>query len=331
MSESTGSRASGPQTDRQMARYPRRRFCLYLLPIVACPLLLLTTAFVVVPTQWFALRSGNTYLANLGYGATLSHRNCQILIYGDSSAMVGVDPAILRQRTGLTACNIAEFAGMTVISRTLLVDTFLQHNPHPRYLVFLFTPEDLSIPNNWSTANVGTFEAISFRLEHTRNLQTALLLITHPSDTFGWAEQGLRLALEHLSSNPMPPATAHLRESFAGQLPVSGATLTECSAALYTRPPDPIWIDRLRTRYSINGTTVLVDATPTANCDPNLPFFRQHLDSLIDNSPYAPIPVSSFIEDSRLHANQSGVRLISDMIAGQIAARESPVPPFGGH
>jgi hypothetical protein len=325
MSESIGSRDPNPPI-----ALSNRRLYLYLLPIVACPLLLLASAFLVLPTQWFALRSGNTYLANLGYGASLINRDCQILIYGDSSAMVGVDPAILQQRTGLTACNIAEFAGMTVISHTLLVDMFLQRNPRPRYLVFLFAPEDLSIPNNWASANVGTFEAISFRLEYARNLQTALLLASHPSDTFGWAEQGLRLALERIHSKPMPPATAHLRDTFAGQLPVSGTTLTQCGTALYNRSPDPIWIAQLRTRYAVDGTTVLVDATPLADCDPNLAFFQQRLDPLIDNAPYQPIPVSSFIGEGRLHANQSGARLIADRIASQIASHQKAASPPGG-
>jgi len=329
MSEPTGSRAASPHIEPVPSPNPRR-YSLYLLPIVVCPLLLLTAAFLILPTQWFALRSSNTYLANLGYGATLAKRDCQILIYGDSSAMVGVNPAILQQRTGLTACNIAEFAGMTVVSHTLLVDMFLQRNPRPRYLVFLFAPENLSIPANWTSANVGTFEAISFRLEYARNLSTARLLFTHPSDTFGWAEQGLRLALERIRSGPMPATAAHLRDTFAGQLPVIGTALTKCDTAIYMRPPDPVWIAQLRTRYGIDGTTVLIDATPLADCDPSLSFYRQHLNSLIDNVPYQPIPVSSFVEEGRLHANQSGVRLISDRIADQIASRQNPTPPTGG-
>ena len=90
------------------------------------------------------------------------------------------------------------------------------------------------------------------------------------------------------------------------------------------RPPDPIWIDQLRSRYAVDGTTVLVDATPTADCDPNLAFFQSHLNGVIDNAPYRPIPISSFIDNGRLHANQSGVRLISEMIATQIAAGQKP-------
>jgi hypothetical protein len=244
-----------------------------------------------------------------------------VLIYGDSSALVGVDPAIVRQRTGLTVCNIAELAGMTVVNKTLVLDLFLQRNPRPRFLVLLFAPENFSIPSNWDHSHVSTFEAISFRLEHERNLKTGQLLAAHPADAFSWAELGLRMALQRLRAKPFPYPEAHLREAHNGQLPDSGPVPAGCSSNLYTNPPDPAWIGRLRSQYGVGGTAVLIDATPAPECDPNLPFYRQHLDGLVDNAPYQPIPLSSFADNGRLHVNQSGASLISNMVAGQIVAR----------
>ena len=183
-------------TSAHMAEPPasRRRFYLYLLPILLFPVLLIATAFFVVPTDWFQQRADSTYLVNFGYATRLSGQDCPVLIYGDSTAMVGVDPRVITARTGLHACNIAEFEGMTLVTHTLLVDEFLAHNPRPRFLVFLYTPEDLSLPYDWS--KVSTFEATSFLLRHERNLHTARVLAEHPGPTFGWAEQGLRMAAQ---------------------------------------------------------------------------------------------------------------------------------------
>ena len=163
----------------------------------------------IVPSNWFVERSGSTYLANFAYGDTLHDRKCQIVIYGDSTAMVGVDPSVLTARTGLTACNIAEFEGMTMVTGTLLVDRFLAHNPRPKYLVFLFAPEDLSIPRQWE--RVSTFEATSWIVRHDLSLHTVALLAAHPSATFAWAEQGLRMAALRLGRKPFPPETAQIR------------------------------------------------------------------------------------------------------------------------
>ncbi|ADW67554.1 hypothetical protein [Granulicella tundricola] len=139
----------------------RRSLVLYLLPLILVPYLLLLIALFLVPSRWLAVRSGNTYLANLGYGATLHHADCQIVVYGDSTAMVGIDPAVLRERTGLSACNIAEFEGMTILNGTMIVDQYLAQNQRPKYLVFLYTPEDFQPESQ--RAMVGMFEGLTWR------------------------------------------------------------------------------------------------------------------------------------------------------------------------
>jgi hypothetical protein len=307
-------------------RAERSRLWLYLLPVVTFPLLMLACAISVIPTRWFELRSGNTYMANLGYGATLFHRDCKVLIFGDSSAMVGLDPAVIQRQTGLTTCNIAEFEGVTLVSHTLLIDRFLENNPRPRFVVFLYTPEDLSITNDWASFNVGTFEAVTLQLQQARNLNTALQLALHPSVTLGWAELGLRMLIIQAHSAPVSFAAAHIRETTNGQLPISGNAGAKCDDGLRNRLPDSVWIDGLRKRYSTNGTRVIVDATPTVDCDRSLAFYQQHLNGLIDNTPYEPIPISSFSNDGRLHANQQGSQLLSTMVANQIIAQLNLAP-----
>jgi hypothetical protein len=297
---------------------------LYLLPIVLVPLLLLAFAFFVIPTRSFELRSGNTYLANLGYGATLFHHDCQVLIYGDSSALVGLNPEVIRQQTGLTTCNIAEFEGVTLVSHMLLVDRFLQNNPPPRFLVFFYTPEDLSIPDDWESFNVGTFEAVTLQMQRNRSLGSSFLLAQHPSIAFAWAEQGLRMMLMQAHSAPVSPAAAMTRANTNGQLPMATDAIAKCDGNLRNRLPDPGWIGSLRQHYGTNATRVIVDATPTVDCDASLPFFQQHLNGLIDNGPYQPISISNYSADGRLHANQRGSQLLSTLVATQILNQLNP-------
>ena len=57
--------------------------------------------------------------------------------------MVGVIPQVIEQRTGLTACNIAEVAGVQSINGMAVTDAYLQHNQRPKYIVFLYAPEKL--------------------------------------------------------------------------------------------------------------------------------------------------------------------------------------------
>ncbi len=305
-----------PQTIQPAAA---RRLTLYLLPIVLFPILLFIAAFFIIPTHWFVARSGSTYLANFGYAESLHNQSCQVLIYGDSTAMVGVDPLQLQRQTGLSACNIAEFEGMTLVSNTLLVDDFLAHNPRPRFLIFLFAPEDLRRPQSWKT--VSTFEATSFMVHNRPGLSTALLLARHPDNTFTWAEQGLRMAIERLPSHPIAEDQFHLREATLGRLAMKGKTLTACDAESRQAAPDPAWVRDLRQRYATGGTQVLVDQTPVADCDASRDFDLQQVPGVTDALTNQIIPVTSFTDDGRLHASAEGAARITSLLASQINQR----------
>lgn len=316
-------------TDRSSPLPPatRRRLYLYILPLVGCPFLLLTAALVILPSQWFALHSKNTYLINVAYGAKLFGANCQVLVYGDSSAMVGIDPSVIRAHTGLSTCNIAEFQPMTTLNGTMLLDTYLEHNAPPRFLVFYFAPEDLDPQSQHN----GPFEAIVYRMRRPHMLASLVDLASHhPAELMAWVEQGLRFTLVNLVSKPAPPEVQHLRDRTNGQLPMSSQSLTECDSLLRDAPPDKAWIAGLRSKYGRAGTTVLVDATPLATCDPSLHFFQRQLPGVIDNQ-METLPISAYVVDGRLHVNAEGSALLSNMLAKQIEERLRSESLAGAH
>ena len=291
------------------------------------PLFLLASAFFIVPTDWVAARSGNLYLMNLGYGAKLENARCDVLIYGDSGAMIGADPGLIQRRTGLSVCNIAEFQGMTRVNGTLPLDLFLARNARPRYLIFLYAPANLSHPFTW--AGVATFEAISFRVQQRPGIETLLLLAAHPLETLGWAQNGLRLALIHSLSKPAPAAVRRAREDHNGQLRIDSArTLKACDQQVFSVTPNHLWLAGLRSKYTIGGTQVLIDAIPTATCDPNNAWNEAHLDHVVDNDPHLHFPFYVFTEEGLGHTNDLGSGLISSMLVDQIKRqRQTDVKP----
>lgn len=293
----------------------RRRLYLYLLLPISSPFLLLAAALLILPSQWFALRSQNAYLINLGYGARLRGEDCQILIYGDSSAMVGVNPSIIQARTGLSACNIAEFQPMTALNGTVILDTYLDHNKPPRFLIFLFAPENL---DPQSQRHNGPFEAIVYRLRQPHKLASLLFLASyHPEELVGWVESGLRFTLVHLFSKTASVDLQQVRARTHGQLSIDAPTLAVCEDIRRDAPPDKAWVAGLRSKYGRGGTTVLVDATPVPECDPSLSFFQQRISGVIDNQ-METLPVSAYTSDGRLHVNAKGSSLLTNMLANQL-------------
>ena len=312
------------ESEGQTSALTGRRTLLYILPIVLLPILLLSLAFFIVPTRWFMLHSGNDYMANIGYGETLVDSDCKVLVYGDSSALTGVDALRIGRGTGLKTCNIAEFEGMTAINETLPVDHYLAHNPAPRFIVFVYAPDNLRVPRDWST--VSSFEAITYRVGHGHDLATALLLLHHIPETLGWAEQGMRMSMLRFHSRTLDASKFNERQPFNGEFHVPGVPQTGCDLNVkHEDPADLKWLAHLRS-YNRAGTTVIVDATPAPPCDRALPYYQRTLPALVDDIPYPVYPVGFFVEGTKLHVTPQGSALLSDMIADQINSRLKSSP-----
>jgi len=299
----------------------RLRLWFYLAPLVLIPILIFAFAILVVPTQRFAEHSGDPFLMTLGYGAQLRNADCRIAIYGDSTAMIGVNPELIQQRTGLSTCNIAETEGMTMINGTMVLDQFLEHNPAPRFLVFLYAPEDLDPQSQRKNTAVTTFEAVTYRFRQPNKLLSLIALMRHPDDFFSWGIHGARWAIDSIFTKPLPSETALLRFRTHGQSALKDYTMTPAACAMLppTAPPDKAWVSDLRTKYSANGTTVLVDAMLLPACDPGLNYYPRELSGLIDNQVSA-LPIGDFYSGGR-HVNPTGSVPLSGMIADQILER----------
>jgi len=308
----------------------RLRLWAYLAPLLAVPLLVLAAAILVVPTDWFAMRSHSDYLATVGYGADLRNSNCPITIYGDSTAMVGINPQLIQKRTGLATCNIAEVEGMTMLFDTIVLDKFLQQNPRPRFLVFLYSPENLDPQSQRNNPEMSKFEAIRFRFQQPDKLVAMIELMRHPEDFFLWAERGTRMAIHGIFTKPFPAQIRLIRQKTLGQLALNEPDLLSCAYPRRTVPPNRAWVQSLRSRYNIEGTTVLVDAMPLPECDPDLAYFRSELSGVIDNHLEA-FSVNDYYAGGGggRHANSRGAVPLSNMVADQILSRLHSGPTIG--
>jgi hypothetical protein len=297
----------------------RLRWYLYVAPLILVPILLLVFAIVVVPTDWFAEHSGDPFLLTLGYGALLHNADCKIVIYGDSTAMIGVNPDLIAQRTGLTTCNIAETEGMSMINGTMVLDRFLENNPRPRYLVFFYGPEDLDPESQRRNTAVTTFEAVTWRFRQPHPLLSVLALMRHPEDFFSWAIHGARWAIDSLHTKPLPPETRLERFKTHGQSFLKDPVMKDCTLAPQLAAPDRDWVAGLRSKYAAAGSTVLVDAMMLPDCDPGIAYYKRELAGVIDNQIEA-LPVSDFHAGGR-HATPTGSVPLSRSIAEQIIRR----------
>jgi hypothetical protein len=294
----------------------RRTLYLYLLPLIVGPVLILVAAFFILPSPWFARQPNILWLPEIGYGARLHGANCQVVVYGDSSAEVGIDPSLVRQVTGLSVCNIAETEGMTVLNDTLVLNQYLEHNSPPRYIVFIFSPEDLS-PYS-TTERHSLFEPITYRMQQPNKLANLMFVMHHPEDGFRWAYVGMNMAITHALSKPYPPEILQMRERHEGRFINPDPPLRACTET-HNSAPDKLWIQSLRSRYTNARTTVLIDSMPLPVCDRSLTFFQKELPGVTDN-PVETFPMNVYLIGGR-HVNAAGVVLLSKMLSDQLVQR----------
>ena len=283
----------------------------YVAALLLTPFVLLIGTVFWMTTTTYRNHSVYRHLVGTGYGVRLRDARCDVVVYGDSSALVGVDPAVIEQRTGLKACNIAEIAGIQVINGMMVPDLYLEHNARPRYMVFLYVPENLTEASRWN--EVSTFEGVFFRLQVRPDWAFWKAMLKDPGGLATDAEIGLRVGLQGLFSRP-----PNDREALQGRLPEPGPALTACVPAFAVRAPDAAWLASLRRRYGVGGTKVLIDVMPEPPCDATRSFYDERLKpGMVDNR-LGTLPLSMYANTGRLHVNDEGAHLTSLMIADQI-------------
>jgi hypothetical protein len=252
----------------------------------------------------------------MGYGLRLRNADCQVLIYGDSSAMVGVDPATLEADTGLSACNIADFAGMMRLNGTMVLDDYLAHNRRPEYLVVLLAPEDMG--PTWR--HDGNYEAVLMRVRQKLDLGFVRMALLHGEDVLSAISMSGRYALDWLRMRPLSQDIWRMREINRGRFPDPTQRMASCPAERRIYAPDRKWVENLRARYGVQGTRVLIDVTPVPACDPALPVYFEEFkpgSGITDNQLHT-YPIHWYTKSGRLHLGTEGVTRLSTEIAAQI-------------
>ncbi len=291
----------------------------YVAAVLAFPVLLILSSLLWMTTAEYQRHAQYPSFVGLGYGSRLRGVNCDVVVDGDSSALTGVVPAVIEQRTGLKTCNIADVAGVKYVTGLAVLDDYLSKNRRPRFLIFVLVPENLSDPRTWG--EVAHFEGWFYALRYHRDRALLHRILSTPEDFMISAELGLRTGLQWLPYSQLPPALHEARERAAGRLAEPGPPPSECAPPLRRRSPDPAWLAGLRRRYSAPGTTVLIDVTPEPACDPSFSFYAARTGSGVTDNGLGALPFKDYTDTGRLHTNDVGAAVFSERIAAQIAGQ----------
>ena len=115
------------------------------------------------------------------YSLRLDHADCDIVIYGDSSAMTAADPSTIEAMTHLKTCNIAQVQSIVAVFGVLPVDLYLRRNHPPRYLVIQLAPETLFRTHLLN--KIHPLDPLTYLLRHDRGIDSDAWMLRYPQTT----------------------------------------------------------------------------------------------------------------------------------------------------
>ncbi len=327
-------RAGTTAVRRTVNRAVLYSLCIVLLPLAAVPL------FVILGSSDFFLHHGASVWVQSNDAIFNMHdRQCDVLIFGDSTAMTGIDPALVDRETGLHTCNIAVTNAVLAVTGNLTLNSFLQQNARPRMLVVQLSPDDFQQRNRvWSHTIYA--EGLLELLRHGSPEEGRRVLMQHPHEAVAFAGYAAGYTAYYGIKDLWFRAT-HLRLE-EDEIQVHNGFFTPPSPArkdcerTETQPADPnnsfaaSVTHQFQTSYSSPGSVVLVDVAPIPSCDANLAVYSRELRGVTNNLLQG-LPIGLF-NDSR-HYTAFGSRVVSALVARQVnqVVRQDriEVPPPG--
>ena len=300
-----------------------RRYCLLLiLPLLAIP------AFIRLGSSDFFLRHGaSVWVQSNDAVFGMRDRDCDVLIYGDSTAMTGINPDVVERNTGFKTCNIAVTNAVLAVTHNLTLNRYLANNAKPRVLLIQLSPDGFQPESNVWNQTVYP-EGLLELLRHGSPAESRRVLFTHPQQAIAFAGYAAGFSLYavvkdvwyHVTTLRPEEDTVTIRNGFF--TPPSPPS-TSCEAgATFSNPgagggfPRTV-VGEFENDYANRSGIVLVNVAPIPSCDQNLAAFSSELSGVTSNS-LLPLPVSLF-NDPR-HYTAVGSAVVSRLIAQELNA-----------
>ena len=306
----------------------------YVLGFAAVQVALLAAVLFATTRPWFMNHDDYPGLRNAGYSLRAQHEDCEVLIYGDSSSLTGLDPEVIQSVTGMKTCNISEGGTIQgVVGSNYPIDQYLKHNKRPRFLLAMYTPSKFSPYRDLFDDDKP--EGMIYGFQYDRDSDFLHGLLKHLTEVRKFdILAGHALIADvvdfHLPfiSRSKPEDARAQRDSRMGIWPYPLPPETQCVRGepedLDSYKRDEKSVAAMRERYAVEGTQVLINLAPIPVCDASQDIYRKMSEGLHDN-PFETLPIEYFNEGD-VHFSPQGSRYISLEAGRQILALETRTP-----
>lgn len=246
-----------------------------------------------------------------------------MVIFGDSSAFIGVDPRLVNQKLGLKSLVLPNTVGSLPITGDLALERYLGGNRAPRLLVLYFSAWNLDYNTK---ENLRPFEGEEMLFRHSSWPEIAMFAVHHPIETLAFP---LRL---YSTFGP-----GILRAMMAGE----DRAHSTAQALGHADDPDPFpsisddctlpaklldrrgtaSVEQLAQKYRARHLQVMVYVAPVPACRNVAPLLMRQYPALDAAAP-AELPPHAFLADPNFaHIEAAFVPQASDLFTAALAKR----------
>jgi hypothetical protein len=291
----------------------------------------LVPALIIYLLPWFLLRipsferwGGSGYGPVMDYAYQTNGQNADIVLFGDSSEVLGIDPSKLSQELGVKVVALPNTIGSLRLTGEMAMQHYLAHNRPPKLIVLYVAPWNLNYSHEESKFLLFEGEEMLFR--HGTFSEIFAFFKTHPSDTllfpFRLYEVNPRVAMTVFLQHRHPSETAAATRGHYDPLYMVPPFDKPCELpeAMVKR----VDFDSTKSfvaRYSTPATKVMVYNAPIPGCSNSLILQNRSYDA-VGAAPPRTIDPKKFKEDEYyVHLEPTGVDQATGYLRDAILSR----------
>lgn len=252
-------------------------------------------------------------------------RSADVVIFGDSSAFIGIDPRLIQKELPVSALLLPNTIGSLPITRDIPLQRYLKTHRRPRLVVFYFSPWNLDYNH---ASKVQLFEGEEMMFRHGTAGEIASFIVHYPAqflffpfrfyNTYG---EGILKSLIPHHRKPalsVDAALGHLDDH--DPFPQLAPACQIPSKLMNSKSMDSV--AELAHHYS-NELQMMVYMAPIPGCS-NAASALQRPFSALDAAPPAVLPATDFVGDPYYaHIEPAEVPTATHLLTEAIRARLS--------
>jgi hypothetical protein len=261
--------------------------------------LIYVCGFLIVRANGYDRWSGNSWGSNLDYAFHTAGENADVVIFGDSSALLAVDPLELSRQLRLKVVNLPNTIGSLPVVGDMGLRHYLATNRPPRLIIFYFTAWDLDYTHQQGTR---IFEGEEMLAKHGSWRQIADFGFHHPREVLYFpfrvfSNWSIVATLHGLRGSRASSEVYESRGHVKNDLPFPALSDACSFPSAVMDSHGMTTIRQLQTRYTSSQTATMLYLAPVPRCE-NVNRLIGSVKERLASPPPAVLPAGEFTADS---------------------------------